>query len=134
MENLTIKVSAYQLRSLVLEQMILAESFEWTGWRIPIYLDDISKDDVGEKSYTFSAGSWLSNNSWQPDELEIYKVERWEIDEDGLEEDFDRDEEVANQADYLLDYYWDELVRKVEENINDFFYNYEQKEVEIVWQ
>ena len=134
MENLTIKVSTYQLRKLILKKMILTESFEWTGWRIPIYLDDIEKDDVGVHNYTFSAGSWLSNNSWQPDALEVYKVECWIIDEYGLEEDFDVYEEVTNQANYLLDDYWDELVRKVEENINDFFYNYEQKEVEIIWE
>ena len=134
MEKLTIRLSNTSLRELILEQMILAESFEWTGWRIPIYLDDIEKDDVGEHNYTFSSGSWLSNNSWQPDDLEVYKIERWTLDEDGLEEGFDKDEEVAYQADYLLDDCWDTLVDQVEESINDFFYNFEQKEIEIIWE
>jgi hypothetical protein len=134
MEKLTIKLSTTSLRKLTLKKMILAESFEWTGWRIPIYLDSIEKDDVGEHNYTFSAGSWLSNNSWQPDALEIYKVERWTFDEDGLEEGFDKDEEVDYQADYLLDEQWHELIKDVEESINNFFYSYEQKEVEIIWE
>lgn len=134
MEKLTIKLSDTSLRELVLEQMILAESFEWTGWRIPIYLDNISKDDIGEQKYTFSAGSWLSNNSWQPDVLEVYKIEHWTLDEEGLEKGFDKDEEVAYQADYLLDDYWHDLIKDVEESINDFFYNFEQKEIEIIWE
>jgi len=132
-----ITLSQNQLRELLEKELSNACGFDWTGWRIPIYV----KFDEENKGI-FLSGGWLSNNSWQPDALEVYKIEKWDLDEDGVEysEDWQKSEEIENQIYYMLDDSIDEIWEKVEENILEYFTNkfYSSdetfEEIEIEWE
>lgn len=100
------------------EQIKIAEGFEWTGWRIPVYskefdsfeeIDDAfsTKDEI-EMHLCF--GGWLSNNSWQPDALEIAMLEKWDSeceDHEGFKENCGG---CDCQVDDIIDYIKDEII------------------------
>lgn len=132
-----ITLSQNELRTLLEKELSNACGFDWTGWRIPIYVN-LDEENKG----TFSSGGWLSNNSWQPDALEVYKIEKWDLDEDGVEytEDWTKVEEIENQIYYMLDDNIFEIKQKIEENILNYFTNkyYSSnetfEEIEIEWE
>jgi hypothetical protein len=112
----------FQLRSILERELTNACGFEWTGWRIPIYVTF----DENNKA-TFSNGGWLSNNSWQPDALEVYKIEKWNlIEEENVEydEEWTKNDEIENQIYYMLDDNIFEIKRHIAENI---FHHFENK-------
>lgn len=82
------------LRETLKKEFENARNFEWSGWRIPIYLNSDG---------TTSSGSWLSRNSWQPDAHEIpVRVEAWTLDdiEDGMES---TEENIEHAIEQLVD-------------------------------
>lgn len=125
-----------ELREILKKSLYSACGFDWTGWRIPIYVD------IEDGKGVFSNGGWLSNNSWQPDALEVYEIEKWDLDEDGVEydENWTKIEEIENQIYYMLDEYIFEIKQKIEENIINHFTNkyYSSdetfEEIEIEWE
>ena len=135
MNTTKIILSSSQLRELLEKELSNACGFDWTGWRIPIYLD------LEENKGTFLSGGWLSNNSWQPDALEVYKIEKWDLDEDGVEydENWTKVEEIENQIYYMLDDNIYDIQKEVEEKILNYFQNkyYSNdetfEEIEIEW-
>ena len=114
------KLSSTELREILEKELSNACGFDWTGWRIPIYVD-FDEENKG----TFSSGGWLSNNSWQPDALEVYKIEKWDLDEEGVEydENWSKQEEIENQIYYILDDNIFEIKQSIEENILQHFTN-----------
>jgi len=73
-----IRINYCSLVDCLIKAIVQAHDFCWTGWRIPIYLD--------EETGLVSSGSWLSNNSWQPDAHELpVKVETWSMADWGYE-------------------------------------------------
>ena len=75
----TIEIDEESLRETLRDALKESLDFEWSGWRIPLYVDG----ETGE----VTSGSWLSNNSWQPDTIELPRIaERWTLEEG---QDFD---------------------------------------------
>ena len=130
-------LSQNQLRELLEKELSNACGFDWTGWRIPIYVN-FDEENKG----TFSSGGWLSNNSWQPDALEVYKIEKWDLDENGVEFSINwtKDDEIENQIDYMLDENIYDIQKEIEGNILQSFTNkyYSSdeifEEIEIEWE
>lgn len=94
-ETRIVKINHDSLVDCIEEALISAEGFGWTGWRIPIYLD--------EETGLVSSGNWLSNSSWQPDAHELpVKIESWLMSDFGYEgkevdeQDIDSDNEEGN--------------------------------------
>jgi hypothetical protein len=132
-----ITLSEKQLESVLERELTNACGFEWTGWRIPIYVT-FDENNKG----TFSSGGWLSNNSWQPDVLEVYKIEKWDlIEEENVEytEEWTKNHEIEDQIYYILDDSIFEIKRTITQNILNHFQNKyvpsdeEIEEIEIDW-
>jgi len=91
-----ININEQELRDILIEAVKEAYKFDWTGWRIPIYIDE-----QGE----ISKGSWLNNSSWQPgiEELPI-TVETWEIPllYDDIYDDTSFEYEVEEMVDFKI--------------------------------
>ena len=125
-----------ELRKLLINEMVGACEFSWTGWRIPIYLHEVKDIERGETlEGTFSSGGWLSQNSWQPNTLEVFKIERWELDEYD-EDEISKDEEIEFQADYHISENFNDIVERIEENIFEYFnhkYFENYFEIKIEW-
>lgn len=86
-----IKISEEQLEDVLEKELKQAEGAGLQGMRIPIFV----KDDG-----TIISGDWMSNNSYQPDMCEIYRVEPWDRDLVVDEEDRgEYDEDVQNLID-----------------------------------
>jgi hypothetical protein len=132
-----ITLSEKELKGILERELTNACGFEWTGWRIPIYVT-FDENNKG----TFSSGGWLSNNSWQPDVLEVYKIEKWDlIEEDNVEydEEWTKNHEIEDQIYYILDDNIFEIKRTITENIFNRFQNKfipsdeEIEKIEIEW-
>ena len=100
------KIKEDELRAVLKKELRNAYDFEWTGWRIPIYYN--------EETGRVSSGSWLSNNSHQPDILELTSIESWSIDDvdnpnnediecfiDGVIDELIENEHINHNCDYL---------------------------------
>lgn len=104
----TMKIDESKLRDLLKTELKNALDFAWTGWRIPIYVEDDG---------SLSAGGWLSQGSWQPDAIEIYSLETWNMSDRGymgeytekeLEEgynDDDIDYEIEESIDWIIEHF-----------------------------
>lgn len=103
-EKKTIKINEDQLREVLTNEERNAHRFDWTGWRIPIFVEDDG---------SVSSGSWLSYNSWQPDVIELpVKVETWSMtdihndyrDEDGNDmfDEYDLEAEIEQRVDWKI--------------------------------
>ena len=62
-------------------------NMEMSGFGIPIYLNNDG---------SVEAGGFLSDNSWQPGAIEIYRVRRWESNEDEQGIIFEIDDMIDN--------------------------------------
>ena len=108
------------VKALIVAELKTAYNFEWTGWRIPFYLDLNVDMEAGIKIQAeISCGGWLSNNSWQPNTIEVFKVERWELQYD-LTDDMDLDEEIEFSIDDMLENcdWQNEIERNICEHLN----------------
>ncbi len=91
-----IQIDTESLRELLKKELYNALDFSWTGWRIPIYV---------EEDGTLGSGGWLSQGSWQPDALEVYSLETWNMGDRGYlgeyteKENLEEGEEGYNDAD-----------------------------------
>lgn len=85
----------------------ISDNFNWTGWRIPIYLNEEEK--------TISSGNFLSNTSWVPDLHELpIKVETWNMGDLGYEE-YD-EEDISYEIDNKIDFY----IKQLEEYYDEY--------------
>ena len=134
---MTITLSEKELKGILETELTNACGFDWSGWRIPIYVE-FDEENKG----IFSSGGWLSNNSWQPDALEVYKIEKWDlIEEDGdvYTEEWSKNHEIENQIYYMLDDSIFEIKREITQNILNHFENRfipsdeEIEKIEIEW-
>jgi hypothetical protein len=92
------------LREVLRVELETARDFEWSGWRIPVY---VSEDGI------CSAGGWLSNNSWQPGIEELPKVvEPWTM-ADREYEEFTADD-VECEIEDIIDRYIDQVLTEDE--------------------
>lgn len=132
-----ITLSSLQLRSILERELANACGFDWTGWRIPIYVE-FDEENKG----TFSSGSWLSNNSWQPNSIEVYKIEKWDLIEEGnveYTEEWTRNDEIEEQIYYILDDVIYAIKKEITKNILNHFHNIftptdeEIENIEIDW-
>jgi hypothetical protein len=132
-----INLDSLQLRSILERELANACGFDWTGWRIPIY---VVFDE--ENKGTFSSGSWLSNNSWQPNSIEVYKIEKWDlIEEENVvyTEEWTRSHEIEEQIYYILDDSIYDIKKIITKNILNHFHNIftptdeEIENIEIEW-
>lgn len=98
----TIKINRQSLESKLKEAYLKALDFDWTGWRIPIYID--------EQTGQCSLGNWLSQSSWQPDMEELpITVETWNMYDLGyVDKDFD-DDDIHYEIDGKVDWYITQL-------------------------
>lgn len=112
----TITINKENLRNLLIEQIKRAEGFDWSGWRIPIYVTE-----EGE----LSNGNWLSNNSWQPDSIEIpVRVEGWhlsDLEESEFNDDWTREDAALYYSEISADFMIQSFEAKIE---NDEMHNY----------
>ena len=105
-----------QLETVLHQAFKDAHKFEWTGWRIPIYVNE-----DGE----VHAGSWLSNNSWQPDAIELIGIERWDVQDIWPECEGDDDDVYWGIQDYLMPFYMERIEERLKEaNRGDEFVEY----------
>ena len=64
----------------------------------------------------------ISNNSWQPDAIEVVRVKNWNVEENSeseFNEDWTRDDEVDSIIDEIVDHY----MVVIEESIKDRNYD-----------
>lgn len=116
MEILTIKISEDELRMVIKEALKMAYDFSWSGWRLPIFLEDDNELKIG---------NWLSVGSWQPGIEEIYSVESWTIDNwfdsygNQVEKEIlskeEIDQNIECEIDNFIDFNIEELKRKIDE-------------------
>lgn len=126
----TIILNRSDVRTLLKNELKIAYKFDWTGWRIPIYLDGADDIDDGNTiECDLSSGGWLSNNSWQPDAIEVFKIETWELNYD-LSEDADEDEEIYYSIEDMLDNY--DYEEEIEQNILEHFNNKFEPDFEVI--
>lgn len=126
----TIILNRSNVRTLLENELKIAYKFDWTGWRIPIYLDGVDDIDDGNRiECDLSSGGWLSNNSWQPDAIEVCKIETWELNYD-LSEDADEDEEIYYSIEDMLDNY--DYEEEIEQNILEHFNNKFEPNFEVI--
>jgi len=111
MTKQTIKIDESSLRKKIEEALKLAEGHPGdftSGWGYPIYVNE---------NGSLHIGGMLNNSSWQPDAIEVVRVNNWNVEDDNdteYDEDWTREDEVdAAISNYLVDYY----VNKVEWNI-----------------
>lgn len=94
----TFNIKEESLREALKDALEQMHQYEWTGWRIPIYLD--------EETGAVSTGSILSNSSYQPDEHELpFHIETWSMDDiinDGDWDEIDMEHEINERIDYIL--------------------------------
>ena len=96
-----IKINEDSLRETLINVLVKAEGSTFSGWRIPLFVNDDG---------TVSAGSWISQNSWQPDAIEVphIKAESWNLSDVSNETTFDenwtRDDEVEHWASESADF------------------------------
>lgn len=88
-------VKEANLRKALEEAFHDTKDFEWSGWRLPVFL---SEDGI-------SVGDWLSNNSYQPGAIEIASVERWSLSEHWSDYEGNNDDEdsIAVAIDELVE-------------------------------
>jgi hypothetical protein len=94
----TIIINRQSLESKLTEAYQKALDFDWTGWRIPIYLD--------EETGQCSLGGWLSISSWVPDKHELpINVVTWNMEEMGFEnpDDEDLNYELNDKVNWYID-------------------------------
>lgn len=111
-----IVINKDQLREVLKEEIKNALDFDWSGWKIPIYVSENGK---------VSAGEWLSNNSYQPGAIEIIGVKPWNIEwdmvadamnYDSIEELTEDDKEgyIDVEVDNMIDSYISDIERFIE--------------------
>jgi hypothetical protein len=111
-----ITVDRDELRKVLREELENAKDFDWSGWRIPIY---VLEDG------TITSGNWLSQGSYSPSTHELYGISSWSMDEitdkDGneVEDETELSEEeyhdnLENHLDYLVDFHEDRIYEKIE--------------------
>lgn len=105
-----ILINIDQLENVLHQAFKDAHKFQWTGWRIPIYVND-----DGE----VHAGSWLSNNSWQPDLIELIGIERWDVQDIWPECEGDDDDVYWGIQDYCMPWVMEEIERRLKEANQD---------------
>lgn len=93
MENeILIQIEEENLKEVLREAVKEAFMFDWTGWRIPIFVEKDGKP---------SKGSWMGQGSWQPGCYELpVKIETWDLDYDPDEEDMDY--EIDERVEFIL--------------------------------
>lgn len=82
------------------DEIKIAKNFSWSGWRIPIYAREFNNikeleqalKEKDEIDISLSFGEWISNNSWQPDALELDGIETWSTEEDEGDDEWMIDE------------------------------------------
>lgn len=102
------QVSEDKLRETLEQAYNHANDFDWSGWRLPIFLSD-----DGE----LSIGDWMSVGSWQPGVLEITSVERWTLTE--LWPDFEgeiSEDDIEAAIDEMVDFHIKQLEEDFEPN------------------
>jgi hypothetical protein len=67
-----LEINEDTLRETIRKELRNALDFDWSGWRIPIYIDIPS----GE----ITTGGWLSQGSYDPVAYEFYSISPWSID------------------------------------------------------
>lgn len=90
----TREINKESLEDVLREALNKALNFGWSGWRIPIYLEDDG---------TVTLGGWASQGQWQPDEIELpVRVESWEMPNDYGEnpDEADISEEVNRRVEF----------------------------------
>jgi len=113
-----IEVDESELRSVLRNSLESAKDFDWSGWRIPIY---ILEDG------TVTSGDWLSQGSCSPSAHEIYGVKSWSMDEvidkegNELEDENELTKEeyesnLENQLDHLEDFHMERIFEKLKED------------------
>lgn len=117
----TIKIDETELREILKTQLANALDFAWTGWRIPIYAEEDGR---------LSAGNWLSRGSWQPDAIEVYSLETWNMsdigytgeytDKEDLEEGEEgyNDNDIEHEIEEAIEWIIDDFESAAEENTN----------------
>jgi hypothetical protein len=111
-----ITVDRDELRKVLREEIENAKDFEWSGWRIPIY---VLEDG------TVTSGSWLSQGSSSPSTHELYGIKTWSMDEvtdkagNKVEDETELTEEeyqdnLESYLDYLVDFHEDRIYEKLE--------------------
>jgi len=125
----TIILNYSDVRQLLVNELKKAYNFSWTGWRIPIYLDGADDLEAGRNfECELNGGGWLSLGSWQPDAIEVFKVESWSLQYD-LTDDMNEDDEIEFSIDDMLDNYdWQD---KIGNNILEHFNNRFEVEYEV---
>jgi len=93
----TIKISKSKVQEALEIALKNTRNHPMSGWGIPIYIEDDGR---------ITAGNIISQNIWQPDALEIYRVPVWESDADDNDKDA-IDEEIYEMIEHILD----EMVR-----------------------
>lgn len=114
MDSITITQS--DAEKVIKEAIEQAHQFDWTGWRLPIFVNEDGSLEVA---------NWLSDGSWQPDAVELpLKITAWCMssiegtytDEDGNdiynEEDFEW--EVENRVDFEIKKLKERLSQEIE--------------------
>ena len=109
-----VQVSENSLRIALDEALHEARNFDWTGWRLPLFVDE-----DGE----VSVGSWMSQGSWQPgaEELPI-KIEGWSMEDLGYEEATEDESQsydtndVAGEIDLMVDRHVDLFFEGIQNN------------------
>lgn len=103
MTKQTIQIKESDLREKLEEALKLAEGHPGnftSGWGYPIYVSE---------NGTLSIGGMISNNSWQPDAIEVIRVSNWnvmEYEEEEFTEDFTREDAVDSYVrDGMIDHY-----------------------------
>ena len=112
MKTTVISINEESFEETLRAELLNAQDFEWTGWRIPIYLDT----ETGE----CSSGSWLSQSGYQPNAHELpIKIERWSMSD--RHSDFwsnEEDKEVYDESD--LEYEIDEMIEWYKNEMDEY--------------
>jgi hypothetical protein len=113
-----IEVDESELRGVLRESLESAKDFDWSGWRIPIY---VLEDG------TVTTGDWLSQGSYSPSTHEIYGIKSWSMDEvidkegNEVEDETELTKEeyesnLENHLDHLEDFHMERIFEKLQED------------------
>lgn len=108
-----IQIKESDLRETLEKALKLAEGHPGnltSGWGYPVYANEDGSLHIG---------GMISDNSWQPDEVEVVRVKNWNVtdhEEEDFSEDFTREDAVDFYVnDILIDHY----IVKVESYLED---------------
>lgn len=115
MRTIKIKINREDLKEIIERECKNAEGSQLSGWHIPIYVH------AGGR---LEAGSWLSNNSWQPDAITVVSIDPWNIEDidDSIDgEDWTKDDAIDFAiSETLVDWYLNKAEALELEMVDDF--------------